>query len=113
MTLLRPGEKLHSEQLSESNSEHIYEEEAFSHSKLALSEKSAVQSLCLRAIQWAFRKGHQNLFEGAGKRAVDVGCAYGYVTSLLSQFKYDSAGLDVSRYALKSGEKVDRMRASA
>ena len=113
MTMLGSDEKLHSEQRSEFHSEHIYEEEAFSHSKLALSEKSAVQSLCLRAIQWAFRKGHQNLFEGAGKRAVDVGCAYGYVTSLLDQFKYDSVGLDISKYALKTGEKVDRMRANA
>jgi ubiquinone/menaquinone biosynthesis C-methylase UbiE len=35
------------------------------------------------------------------------------VTSLLNQLEYDSAGLDISKYALRVGERVDRIEGDA
>ena len=113
MNLLHSIEKPSFKRRSKPNSGHTYGEEAFKHSQLALSKKSAVQALCLQAIQWASNQSHLDLCDGSNKKAVDVGCAYGYVTSLLNGLEYDSAGLDISKYALKVGEKVARVDGDA
>ena len=113
MNLLHSDKKPSFKRRSKPNSRHTYGEEAFKRSRLALSKKSAVRSLCLQAIQWASNQSQRNLCEGSNKKAVDVGCAYGYVTSLLNQLEYDSAGLDISKYALRVGERVDRIEGDA
>jgi len=113
MSLLHSDKKPMFKRRAKPNSGHTYGEEAFKHSQLALSKKNAVRSLCLQAIQWASNQSHRNLCDGSNKKAVDVGCAYGYVTTLLNQLKYDSAGLDISKYALKAGERVDRIEGDA
>lgn len=92
---------------------HQYDEEAFKRSRLALAIKTAVQSLCLQALRWASEKTSQDLSDGEGKRAVDVGSAYGYIPSMLNRLNYDAVALDVSKYALMAGEKVSRIQADA
>ncbi len=91
---------------------HQYNEKAFKQSQLALS-KTAVQFLCLQALKWASRETKEDLCDGTNKRAVDVGSAYGYVTSLLNQLGYDCLAFDISRYALNVGEEVDRVQGDA
>lgn len=113
MNLLCSDTKTKRKQCSKNHTGHSYEEEAFKHSRLALSTKSAVQSLCLNAIQWANTQIQQELRDGRKKKALDIGCAYGYVTCLLNHLKYDSTGIDISKYALKLGEKVNRVRGDA
>jgi ubiquinone/menaquinone biosynthesis C-methylase UbiE len=91
---------------------HEYNEKAFKQSQLALS-KTAVQFLCLQALKWASRETNEDLCQGTHKRAIDVGSAYGYVTSLLNQLGYDCLAFDISRYALNVGEEVDRVQGDA
>lgn len=43
--------------------------------------------------------------DGKGKRALDVGCAYGYVLDVLSGFGYKVYGLDISDYAIKKAKE--------
>ena len=91
----------------------MYDETAFARSRRALSNKTAVQLLCLQAIRWASRQTRLNLLDGSGKKAIDIGCAYGYVVSLLNQLNYDAFGLDISRYVLETGEKVNSLQGDA
>lgn len=100
-------------QCQEINSSHSYGEEYFKGSKLALSMKTAVQLLCLQAMRWASERISQDLFDGEGKKAIDVGSAYGYAASMLHSLRYDSIALDISKYALRTGEKGNRIQGDA
>lgn len=90
-----------------------YNEESFKRSRRALSNKTAVQFLCLQALRWASEKIGEDLFDGRGKTAVDVGSAYGYVPSMLSKLLYYAVALDISSYALMAGERMSRIQADA
>jgi SAM-dependent methyltransferase len=92
---------------------HEYNEEAFKRSRLALSVKTAVQFLCLKALRWAGNETNQNLLSGKGKRAIDVGSAFGYVASMMNWLQYESVAIDISKYALMAGEKVSRIQGDA
>ena len=92
---------------------HEHDEEAFKRSSLALSVKTAVQLLCLQAMRWACAKVHLDLFDGRGKKAIDVGSAYGYIANVLDRLQYDTVALDISKYALMAGEKVSRIQGDA
>ena len=46
-----------------------------------------------------------SLLSGEGRRALDVGCAYGFVTDMLRSLGYEAYGLDLSEYALTAGRK--------
>jgi len=63
----------------------------------------------IKVLFWASKKLGRNLFDGKGKRALDVGCSFGYVTSLLKRAGYETYGLDISTYALHEAirRKVD------
>lgn len=93
------------EQYREIHTSHNYDEEAFRHSRLALSIKTAVQLLYLQAMKWASERISQDLFDGEGKRALDVGSAYGYAASMLNSLRYHAVALDISKYALRTGDK--------
>jgi 2-polyprenyl-3-methyl-5-hydroxy-6-metoxy-1,4-benzoquinol methylase len=38
--------------------------------------------------------------DGKGKRALDVGCAYGYTSGILESLGYETMGFDVSRHGI-------------
>jgi len=63
--------------------------------------ESMIKRFGLNVLSWASRKLGINLFDGKGKKALDVGCSFGYITSLLEYMKYETYGLDVSTYALR------------
>ena len=46
----------------------------------------------------------RDLLDGTGKSALDIGCAYGFVISLLVRSGYRAFGIDVSDYALREGK---------
>ena len=48
----------------------------------------------------------RNLLHGYGKKALDIGCSYGYVVKLLQFYGYEAVGLDLSRTAIFTGKKV-------
>jgi SAM-dependent methyltransferase len=92
---------------------HEYSEEAFKRSRLALSVETAVELLCLQALRWASDKTHENFLNGKGKKAIDVGSAYGYVVTMLNFLQYESVAIDISKYALMAGRKVSRIQGDA
>jgi SAM-dependent methyltransferase len=97
----------------EIHTSHNHDEEAFKHSRLALSIKTAVQLLYLQAMRWASERISQDLFDGEGKRALDVGSAYGYAASMLHSLRYHAVALDISKYALRTGDKGNRILGDA
>jgi len=73
------------------------------------SRESMIKYFGIKVLFWASKKLGRNLFDGRGKRALDVGCSFGYVTSLLKRAGYETYGLDISAYALHEAvrRKVD------
>jgi len=113
MTEAVPSRKQNHERSSKLQAGHTYDETAFARSRRALSNKTAVQLLCLQAMRWASTQTHLNLLDGSGKKAIDIGCAYGYVVSLLNQLNYDALGLDISSYVLDAEEKGNSLQGDA
>ena len=68
-----------------------------------------IKYFSIKVLFWASKKLGRNLFDGKGKRALDVGCSFGYVASLLKRAGYETYGLDISTYALHEAvrRKVD------
>jgi len=58
----------------------------------------------LEVLRWATEKLQVNLLSGAGKRALDVGCACGYTTHVLEGLGYDVVGVDISAWGTKQAK---------
>ncbi|RJS84435.1 class I SAM-dependent methyltransferase [Candidatus Bathyarchaeota archaeon] len=65
------------------------------------SRGSIIRRFGVKVLTWASKRIGRNLFNGRGKRALDIGCSFGYITSLLKQARYETYGLDISKYALR------------
>jgi len=48
-----------------------------------------------------YMKQYVNIFDGQGKKALEIGCAYAYGLRVLRQFDYAIYGVDISEYAIK------------
>lgn len=81
-----------------------FEEEFFNRRKYALKE-ALVKRHVLEVVKWASRVSGDSLLAGDGRRALDVGCAYGYSTSALEQLGYETCGVDVSAWGVKQAKK--------
>ncbi len=64
----------------------------------------------LESLKWASKVLQRDLLDGAGRSALDVGCAYGYGVSLLNSLGYNALGTDISSYGLTQGK--ERLRES-
>ncbi|MEM4577170.1 MAG: methyltransferase domain-containing protein [Candidatus Nezhaarchaeales archaeon] len=60
-------------------------------------KRSAIRALYCDFLKWAASRSPFNLFKGAGRKALDVGCAHGYLVELLLHLGYEAYGCDVSR----------------
>lgn len=58
--------------------------------------QSAYQNLVL---SWLARIQPQ-LLEGRGRRALEIGCGYGYATELFADLGYETVGTDISAHAI-------------
>lgn len=58
----------------------------------------------LEVIDWASKLSGFNLLNGKGKRALDVGCAYGYACEILKGNGYETYGIDISRWGAKKAK---------
>jgi 2-polyprenyl-3-methyl-5-hydroxy-6-metoxy-1,4-benzoquinol methylase len=58
-------------------------------------------------LTWASKTVNVNLFDGKGKKALDVGCAYGFGIDILRSLKYECYGTDVSRHGLLAAKKAN------
>lgn len=74
-----------------------YEQDYFKTRKY-LRKKELVERHVLEVLLWACRALNVNLLDGKGKRALDVGCAYGYTSQVLSGLGYETIGFDISQH---------------
>ena len=81
-----------------------FEEDYFSGRKYAVKEK-LVERHVLEVVKWASRAAHRDLLSGQGKRALDVGCAYGYASRVLEGLGYETYGFDVSTWGVSHAKK--------
>jgi SAM-dependent methyltransferase len=56
-------------------------------------------------LRWASKASGANLMDGNGKRALDVGCAYGYTSSALAELGYEVYGTDISAWGTKQAKQ--------
>jgi len=70
-----------------------------------------IASHVLESIKWASKVLSEDLLDGTGKSALDIGCAFGYGVNLLRSLGYDVCGTDVSKYGLRQGK--DRLQENA
>ena len=80
-----------------------FEQEYFSSRRYTLREK-LVKRHILEVIRWASKASNSNLFSGQGKKALDVGCAYGYASHVLEMLGYETYGIDVSRWGVRQAK---------
>ena len=60
-----------------------------------------VQRHVIEVLRWASKKSGMDLLYGKGKRALDVGCAFGYTSTALKNLGYTTYGLDISRWGIR------------
>jgi len=65
-----------------------------------------VERHVLEVLQWASKGILEELMNGKGKKALDVGCAYGYTSRVLADLSYDTCGVDISTYGTKQGKII-------
>jgi len=77
-----------------------YEEDYFNNRRYTHKEQ-LVKRHVLEVIKWASKVSNSNLFNGQGKKALDVGCACGYASKVLETLGYETYGLDLSRWGVR------------
>lgn len=80
-----------------------FEENYFKNRQYTQKER-LIKRHVLELICWASKASHVNLLKGAGKKALDVGCATGYTSSVLSDLGYETFGVDISRWGTKQAK---------
>ncbi|MEM3673574.1 MAG: class I SAM-dependent methyltransferase [Candidatus Bathyarchaeia archaeon] len=77
-----------------------FEEEYFRSVKYS-QRGELVRRHVLELIRWGSKVSRQNLLNGLGKTALDIGCAYGYSINILESLGYKTYGADISRHAIR------------
>ena len=80
-----------------------YEEDYFSGRGYTHREQ-LVKRHVFEVIKWAAKVSNSNLFNGQGKKALDVGCACGYASEVLAALGYETYGVDLSRWGVKQAK---------
>src|SRR3990170_8229961 len=80
-----------------------FEKNYFAYLKYSQKEQM-IKRHVLESLKWASKVLNRNLLNGTGRRALDVGCAYGYGVSLLNSLGYNALGTDISSYGLIQGK---------
>ncbi len=80
-----------------------YEREYFTNRKYTLKEQ-IVERHVLEVLKWATKSLRENLLDGQGKYALDVGCAYGYTSRVLTGLGYETCGVDVSAWGIRQAK---------
>jgi 2-polyprenyl-3-methyl-5-hydroxy-6-metoxy-1,4-benzoquinol methylase len=80
-------------------------EEAYFDRRNYTKKEQLVRRHVLKVLKWASEASKEDLMNGAGKRAVDVGCAYGYTSQVLTALGYETFAFDVSKCGVKQAKK--------
>ena len=82
-----------------------FEKDYFSIRKYQLKEQ-LVKRHVLEVIRWASKTLHEDFLNGQGKRALDVGCAYGYTSKVLAELGYETFGVDISTWGTNQAKNL-------
>jgi SAM-dependent methyltransferase len=82
-----------------------FEQDYFNGRKYSL-KAGLVERHVLEVLHWASKGTPANLLDGHGKKALDVGCAYGFAKQVLTGLGYDTCGVDISTYGTKQGKTL-------
>lgn len=80
-----------------------FDQDYFTNRIYVFKEKLVKRHL-LEVVKWATKVSGINLSNGQGKRALDVGCAYGYISEMLAGFGYETCGFDISLWGVKQAK---------
>jgi 2-polyprenyl-3-methyl-5-hydroxy-6-metoxy-1,4-benzoquinol methylase len=80
-----------------------YEKDYFTNRKYTLKQQ-LVERHVLAVLKWASKRLHENLLDGQGKRALDVGCAYGYTSKVLAGLGYETCSVDISVWGIRQAK---------
>jgi 2-polyprenyl-3-methyl-5-hydroxy-6-metoxy-1,4-benzoquinol methylase len=80
-------------------------EKAYFHSRKYKLKENVVKCHILEVVNWASKILRYNLFDGQGKKSLDVGCAYGYASKVFETLGYEAYGVDVSRWGIKQAKQ--------
>jgi 2-polyprenyl-3-methyl-5-hydroxy-6-metoxy-1,4-benzoquinol methylase len=81
-------------------------EEAYFNRRNYTKKEQLVRRHVLKVLKWASEASKEDLLNGKGKRAVDVGCAYGYTSQVLTELGYETFAFDVSRSGINEAKKT-------
>ncbi len=81
-----------------------YEKEYFENRKYS-SRECVVKRHFLEVLSWASKCSDVDFLDGKGKKALAVGCGYGYEVELLASFGYDAYGIDISKFGTKRAKR--------
>jgi 2-polyprenyl-3-methyl-5-hydroxy-6-metoxy-1,4-benzoquinol methylase len=83
-----------------------FEQDYFKGRKYSHREE-LVKRHVLEVLQWASKVMNEDLLIGKGRKALDVGCAYGYTSRVLSDLGYETLGVDISKYGTKQAKNFN------
>lgn len=81
----------------------VFEQDYFNNRKYSLKAE-LVKRHVLEVLQWASKVMNENLLVGKGRRALDVGCAYGFTSRVLAALGYETFGVDISAWGTKQAK---------
>jgi 2-polyprenyl-3-methyl-5-hydroxy-6-metoxy-1,4-benzoquinol methylase len=68
------------------------------------NKETLVKRNVLEVIKWVSRVSGKDFLHGIGKKALDVGCAYGFASAVLESLGYETFGVDVSRWGVQQAK---------
>jgi 2-polyprenyl-3-methyl-5-hydroxy-6-metoxy-1,4-benzoquinol methylase len=80
-----------------------FEQDYFNNRKYTLKQQ-LVERHVLEVLRWASKQTNIDLLSGKGKSAMDVGCAFGYTSKVLSHLGYETLGTDISNWGIKQAK---------
>ncbi len=71
-------------------------------------KERVVKRHVFEVLKWASPIVGEDLLDGGGKTALDVGCACGFTSAVLEGLGYETVSVDVSKWGLKQAKDVTR-----
>src|ERR1022692_180900 len=63
--------------------------------------RSLTRAVCEKEVLSWLKREYPRALGGAGRRALEIGCGYGYTSELLAEYGYQVLGTDISSHAIE------------